>query len=364
MTRRIAGLAACFGTLVVVQATPSQTPPPTVTTPAAQPAPQGRGGGGGGGERPTNERSGVQIDQFIGHPLNSTGHLSHGGLLTRAILRHGNPNVPGPPGAVLEHRTQLATALLQPQSSTALLTLGEQFLFQVTGGRGRLDDGTNYWELREGISVLVPPGVPRRFTNTFDAPLEMVMLEWPANERARKDILVRDVNLMPYCEENVHWNNMSKCIFGAEDGMTGRVLIVMSLPFTMASPHPHTPGTEEFWTNISPVSAILLLGSELREIPQYSAFLAPPNGSTWHAQINTSKSEVARWLYVAGGTPPSAGRGGGAAQATAPPPAGATPPVAQAPAAGRGRGAGGNPNLLNRDPAAIERATVKGIPLQ
>ena len=159
--------------------------------------------------------------------------------------------------------------------------------------------------------MLIPPDVKRRFVNTSDEPLEMVMTEWPANAIARKDILVRDVTLLPYCEENAHWNNMSKCVFTQADGMTGRVLLVMLMPMTMAAPHTHGPGTDEIWTKLTPGNALLLLGSELREMPQYSAFLAPPNGQTWHGQLNTSKTQVEMWLYVAGGN------------ATAAPPAGA-----------------------------------------
>ena len=182
----------------------------------------------------------------------------------------------------------------------------------------------SYWDVREGTAMLIPPDVQRRFTNSSDEPLEMVMVEWPANAQARKDILVRDANRMPYCEENVHWNNMSKCLFSADDGMTGRVLLVMLMPFTMAAPHTHTQGTEEIWTKLTPGNAIMLLGSELREMPQFSAFLAPPNGVTWHAQVNTSKTQVEKWLYVAGG----GGRGARQGGAPAPrrqhrPPAGA-----------------------------------------
>ena len=302
----------------------------------------------------SNERRNIQIDQFIGNPVESTGHLSHGGLLTRSILRHGNPNVPGPAGDVLEFRTQLATALLTPRNSTPLVSIANQFLFYVVNGEGRLDDGANSWDLRPNMAMLIPPGVQRRFTNASDAPLEMVMVEWPANTLARKDILVRDVNLLPYCEENAHWNNMSKCVFTQADGMTGRVLFVMLMPFTMAAPHPHQPGTEEIWTKLSPGTSLTLLGSELREMPQFSAFLAPPNGLTWHAQVNTSKTQIEQWLYVAGdsvtpSTPPATASGPGAAQA-------------QAPAAGGGRGVA-NPNL-SRDPAVVDRATVKGTPLR
>jgi hypothetical protein len=92
--------------------------------------------------------------------------------------------------------------------------------------------------------------------------------------------------------------------------MTGRVLLVMLMPMTMAAPHPHNPTTEETWTKITPGNSLLLLGSELREMPQYSAFLAIPDGKTWHAQVNPSKTQVEMWLYVAGGDVTLAPQGG------------------------------------------------------
>ena len=323
----------------------------------AQPAPQGQGGGGRGGAAPvrdpantTNEREKIQIDQFFGDANDATAHLSHGGLLTRAMLTKGNPNVPGPAGAVLEYRTQIAKATLLPKSSTPLMSINSQFLFYVVSGEGRLDDGTQSWDLHNGITMLIPQDVKRRFVNTSSEPLEMVMEEWPANNFARKDILVRDVTLLPFCEENAHWNNMSKCPFTAADGMTGRVLLVMLMPMTMAAPHPHNPTTEETWTKITPGNSLLLLGSELRDMPQFSTFLAIPDGKTWHAQVNPSKTQVEMWLYVAGGDVTLAPQGG-----------------ANRGGGGGGRGpggpGGGNPNL-SRDPAVVDQATVKGKPLK
>ncbi len=344
----VIGLGAVTGVTLAARA----QAPATAASPQS-PRPGESRGGAGAPERvdpanTTNERTNVQIDQFFGDATNATAHLSHGGLLTRAMLRKGNPNVPGPAGAVLEYRTQLAKATLLPKSSTPLMSINNQFLFYVVSGEGRLDDGSYSWDLHNGITMLIPPDVKRRFVNTSDEPLEMVMTEWPANAIARKDILVRDVTLLPFCEENAHWNNMSKCLFTQADGMTGRVLLVMLMPMTMAAPHPHGPGTEETWTKLTPGTSLLLLGSELREMPQYSAFLAIPDGMTWHAQVNPSKTQVEMWLYVAGGnataTPPAgAGRGGGGG-------------------AGRGPGAG-NPNL-SRDQAVVDQATVKGKPLK
>lgn len=339
MKRMLSFVILAFGLLSSAAAS-AQAPAPAGAPPAQAPRPAA----GGPGEPMPNDRTGFQVDRFFIAPANSTAKLSNGGLLTREILRSGDPNAStGPAGAVLEFRTQVARATLLPKFSTPLMSLGTQFHFYVVSGQGRLDDGTQSWDLHSGITMLIPPDVKRRFVNTSDEPLEMVMTEWPANAIARTDILVRDVALLPFCEENAHWNNMSKCLFTGADGMTGRVLLVMLAPMTMAAPHTHVPGTDEIWTKLTPGNALLMLGSELREMPQYSAFLAPPNNQTWHGQVNTSKTQVEMWLYVAGGnaTAKPAGAGGGG---------------------GRGPGAA-NPNL-SRDQAVVDQANVKGKPLK
>lgn len=343
MTHRLVPFALTLGVVPwLTVALHAQAPAP-VTAPAQPPAAR-PAAPPASGEPQSNERTGFQFERFFGDAAGATGHLSHGGLMTREILRRGNPYEPGPAGAVLEFRTQVARATLLPMSRTPLMSLSNQYLFYVVSGEGRLEDGTQYWDLRNGISMLIPPDVRRRFVNTSSEPLEMVMVEWAATPIARKDILVRDTGLLPYCEENVHWNNMSKCVFTGADGMTGRVLLVMLMPMTMAAPHTHVRGTDEIWTKLTPGNALLLLGSELGEMPQYSAFLAPPDGQTWHGQLNTSKTDVEMWLYVAGGS------------ATSAPPPGAGRP------GGGGPGAG-NPNL-SRDPAVVDQATVKGTPLK
>jgi hypothetical protein len=169
----VVGLGAFAGATLAARV---QTPAPAAPAAApAQPAPQGggRGGGrgGGAGEPMSNDRTNVQVDRFFGDPINSTGRLSHGGLLTRTMLRNGDPNGPGPAGAVLEFRTQVAKATLLPESRTPLMSLNSQFLFYVVSGEGRLDDGKNSWNLRNGITMLIPPDVQRRFVNTSADPL-------------------------------------------------------------------------------------------------------------------------------------------------------------------------------------------------
>lgn len=70
---------------------------------------------------------------------------------------------------------------------------------------------------------------------------------WTAAGTPKSDIIVRDINLLPYREENPHWNNTSKVIFGVNKGlMQGeRIYVVMLQPWAASQPHTHDPGTEE-----------------------------------------------------------------------------------------------------------------------
>ncbi len=259
-----------------------------------------------------NEKEGVSVDRFLGQPKNSPVHLSHGTLLTHEILGAGDPNNPGPQGRVLEYRKLLATADLLPGSQTPLETYPDAYFFYVKSGQGRLDDGKQYWDLRADIAILVPPGVAHRLINTSqDAPLKLLMLQWTAGPDAKHELIVRDSRLLSWCEENAHWNNTSRCIFGAADGLLQgeRIYTVMLQPWAVSQPHSHTPGTEEVWTKITPGTIPILIGSDLREMDQDEAYLVPPTGKTDHSNINVSKDKVEWWLYFARGpqrpnTPP------------------------------------------------------------
>jgi mannose-6-phosphate isomerase-like protein (cupin superfamily) len=287
-----------------------------------------------------NEQEGVSVDRFIGSPANQPVHLSHGTLLTHAILSAGDPNRPGAQAAVLEYRKLLATANLLPGSRTPLETYPEEYFFYIKSGEGRLDDDKQYWDLRPDMAILVPPSVAHRFINTSaDKPLSMIMLEWTGGPNAKSALMVRDTRLLPWCEENAHWNNTSRCIFGTADGLLQgeRIYTVMLQPWAVSQPHSHTPGTEEVWTKISPGSIPILIGSDLREMKEDTAYLVPPTGKTDHSNINVSKDKAEWWLYFARGPATSTPRPQG-------PPNGGRPV---------------NPNL-SRD---TEAATVPGKPL-
>ncbi len=248
-----------------------------------------------------NEVEHVSVDRFLGDPKDQPVHLSHGTLLTHAILTAGNPNQPGPQAAVLEYRKLLATADLLPGSQTPLETYPDEYFFYVKSGEGRLDDGKQYWDLRADIAILVPPSVAHRFINTSASkPLNMIMLQWTAGPNAKNSLIVRDTHLLPWCEENAHWNNTSRCIFSAADGLLQgeRIYTVMLQPWAVSQPHSHTPGTEEVWTKISPGSIPILMGSDLLEMKEDTAYLVPPTGKTDHSNINLSKDKTEWWIYL------------------------------------------------------------------
>jgi mannose-6-phosphate isomerase-like protein (cupin superfamily) len=310
------------------------------------PTAPGRGGNQGAqsnGE--SNEQAGVDVDRFIGFSENTPAHLSHGLLLTHNMLKAGDPYHPGKNGEVMEYWKDLSVATLLAKNRTPMVTLPDQFLFYVESGQGKLDDGKQYWDLRENVAVLIPPNAPHRIVNDSDKPLNMVMLTWTPTAPPRKDILVRDVNLLPWCEENAHWNNASKCIFGSADGLfqSERMYLVMLPPWAMSQPHSHGTGTEEVWAKVTPGTEVVLLGSELRELGENSAYSVPPTGFTEHGNLNLTKDRTDWWLYIAHGPAnqqPNPGRGG---------------------AGGRGPGIQ-NPNIV-RDRASVEAATIQGKPL-
>jgi len=148
----------------------------------------------------------------------------------------------------------------------------------------------------------------------------MIMMQWTAGPNVKNALLVRDTRLLPWCEENAHWNNTSRCIFGTDDGLLQgeRIYTVMLQPWAVSQPHSHTPGTEEIWTKITSGSMPILIGSDLREMKEDTAYLVPPTGKTDHSNINVSKDKTEWWIYVARGPatntprPQGAGRGGNA----------------------------------------------------
>jgi mannose-6-phosphate isomerase-like protein (cupin superfamily) len=267
----------------------------------------------GAHEPPSNMVTGVSIDRYIGDASKAPSRRWENVMFTQNILRAGDPDPtkPGDPGAVLRYLRSLDLATLPAKNITPLSSLPDQFIIYVESGEGRLDDGKQFWDLHEGVALLLPPHARHRFTNTGDKPLKMLVITYArGGYTPRKDILVRDTNLMAMTEENVHWANMSKYIFLGPDGISANdhVLLVYMGPMTTAGPHAHTPPQEEVWTKVSKGPSLMQVGSEVRDWRPNMSVLAPPNGKTVHAATNLSHHDIEYWFYFSrlSFTPPAA----------------------------------------------------------
>ncbi len=252
---------------------------------------------------PSNKEVGIDIDDYIGHPIQSPESFSHEYIVKRTVLSGGDPAAPSKRGAVLRYSTELATATLKGNTQTPLVNLPDQQLLYVEEGQGQLDDGSRCWDLRKGTGVLIAPGATHRFKSTTDAPLQMILATWQPEDEARPvdQIRVRNIDQVPTTPA-AHWDAyIGKGLFGPDDGLhpNEAFSIVHVPPMMMGDPHAHDVGFEEVWLKLAPDDAYMLLGSALREMPVHTAYLCPPNGKTVHSNLNLIRDKTQQWFYYA-----------------------------------------------------------------
>lgn len=280
----------------------------TIATAAQQPAPSPPGFGLPGGpagtpirELPTNQESGVDIDRFIGFPTNAFSKIFNG-LMTRSMLRAGDPYSPGPIGAVLEYRDDLSLATLEPHLLTRVIESPQIFFYYVEGGEGKLDSGpgTQAYDLHNGVGILIAPNAKHRFVNTGDKQLRMISLSWTRNEglTVKQPIKVVDSNTVPLNSNRAHWVHSGRPMFGNADGVNITISPILFPPMAYAGPHAHGKGVEEIWVKVGPETGWAILGSEIRKFAGTGAFLSPPNGLTTHSSMNLEEDHPHIWLYL------------------------------------------------------------------
>ena len=178
-------------------------------------------------EPPGNDETGISIDRYIGIAANSPARISHDTMYTQRIFSAGAVLAPG-------EQTDLAT--LMARDVTSLFTSPKELIFYVESGKGRLDDGRQYWDVRGGFGMMIPPNVAHRLTNDSDEPLKMIMFSFDPISTPPQNIVVRDSHKVLMIEHNVHWSHNSKLLFGPEVGVS-RVLVITFGPMTIAGPH-------------------------------------------------------------------------------------------------------------------------------
>lgn len=233
------------------------------------------------------------IDMFMGDWRLSLPRNIHGCLVVRDILTagNGNPLKPTRKGACLSDLVSVSYATLESQAFTEPTTLkDEQEIYYIQSGTGVLDCPNRTIDLRNGIGLIIPPGVEYTMRSTGDGHLTMyrIVEPVPPGFRARKDVLAHDEYESPLGNFS-HWVYGGRSLFGRDDGLA---VLAGIAPITIAGmsfghPHSHGDGVEEVWIALEGKCG-LLLGKQLRNLPVGAAYKIPPTGMTAHSNINTT----------------------------------------------------------------------------
>lgn len=244
--------------------------------------------------KPYDPKTEPNIDMFIRSWKESMPRHIYGSLIEREILTEndGDPMRPKARGAVLTSVKRFSHGTLNAHTSTTPATIeGEQTVFYINKGKGTIIANGKTAELYEGIGVLMPPGVEFTMKNTGDDPLTMYIIVEPVPDgfKTKKEMVVRDENVIAPASSNVHWTHIYKLLFGKEHGLATLAGMgpVWFDPMTMGQPHSHGEGVEEIWFALKG-DIVILLGKQIRNLPPGTAYKIPPNGLTPHATINTT----------------------------------------------------------------------------
>lgn len=244
------------------------------------------------------------IDLFMSSWKEALPHHVYGSLIERDIFTRceGDPLKPVTRGAVLTNLKAFSHGTLESGHKTQAAKLtGDQRIFYVYTGKGQVKSGGKTADLYSGTALLMPPNVEFVIENTGDEALSMYIMteNLPDGFKPRKDMLVRDENVLPFSSSNVHWCHCYKNLIGKEDGLaTLRGLgPVWFNPMTMGQPHSHEVGVEEIWFSLNG-DITILIGKQIRKFPAGTAYKIPPNGKTPHSTINVTDEPIKVFWFM------------------------------------------------------------------
>ena len=254
--------------------------------------------------KPYDPETDPDIDMFISSWKESTPRQTYGQLIERDIFTPcaGDPLHPAKRGAVLEYINRFTYATLGKHKSTTPSTLeGEQVIFYIDSGKGRIEAGRKTADLHEGVGVLVPVDLEFTMTNTGEVPLTMYVIAEPVPDGfvPSKEIIVKDENTIPISTTHSHWSHILRVFFhrGEELATLTGLCPVWFDPMTLGQPHSHGEGQEEIWFVVQG-DVILHLGKELRRLSPGMAYKIPPDGKTPHSNINVSDEQIKLFWFM------------------------------------------------------------------
>ena len=254
--------------------------------------------------KPYDPETEPNIDMFIKSWKESLPKHTHGSIIEREILftNDGDPMRPKERGAVLTNLKRLTHGIINSHDTTIPTTLkNEQEIFYIDSGEGVIKAGNKTAELYTGIGVIMPPGIEFTISNTRDKPLTLYIMteNIPEGFETKKEMVVRDENVIPYASSNVHWSHCYKSLFGRRDGLATLIGMgpVWFNPMTMGQPHSHGDGVEEIWFALEG-DITILLGKQIRKLPVGSAYKIPPDGKTPHSTINNGDEYIKLFWFM------------------------------------------------------------------
>jgi len=245
----------------------------------------------------------TDIDMFIGNWKKSSPRSLYGTLELHDILTKcdDDPLRPKKKGGVLTDILCLSFATLKEHTATTTSKLkDEQQIFYINSGHGIIKSGNKTAELREGIGVLMPPGIEFTITNTMNEPLTMYLITEPIPQgfKPNKWMVVKDEYANPISSNITRVNRTNEMLFSMNDGLSTLIAInpIMFEPKSFYPPHAHPEGDEEIWLAIKG-DARILLGKDRRNLPAGTAYKVPADGKTSHTNINdTDVSVKLMWM--------------------------------------------------------------------
>jgi mannose-6-phosphate isomerase-like protein (cupin superfamily) len=248
-----------------------------------------------------------RIDLFMGDWRDSMPRHEHGSLVLRDVLTRGDNFSPLQKGAVLQSANFLAYGRLQPRDVTTTEKLaGQQEVYYIDGGAGEITGGGRTVPLHKDVAVFMPEGIEFSLKNTGSDDLTMYVVNEPvpAGFTPRKDMIVTDERTVPVRTPLLaspytipgasgHWAHVVRDLFSRADGLAtiGDIITVTINPLSMGEPHPHQPGHEEIWAEMSGTS-LAFLGTELRVQNPGMAYILRPDGQMLHSNINSGDTPI------------------------------------------------------------------------
>ncbi|MFC1694303.1 cupin domain-containing protein [Candidatus Latescibacterota bacterium] len=252
--------------------------------------------------RPLNLEVDADIDKYISSYKEHPPYIRHKSLLERDMLTKNNGEFAKPilRGGCLNYIDRFTHATLMAYHKTEPITLeNTQEVFYVISGNGKISTKEESYDLYPGVSAFVPLGLEFTIENTGSEALEMYLISEKVKEgfKPRNTLLVKDEKKTGASHYG-HWTYESSILVDMSDGLSQLYFVnsVVLPPNTFAQPHSHNSKTEEVWATVDS-DLTFMLGKQPRKIDPGYSYMVPPDGKTFHSNINLSNKPVRLFYF-------------------------------------------------------------------